>query len=145
MNFTANLATSGTDIDQIAMDFSASDQNDFTVDLSDYHGNVVLIDFTADWCVPCREKAETAEQFYQDYKDSGLIYILIVIDGDNKVWAQTYGLTFPVLDDNAQTIYSFYGRGSIPLPHVLYRNQVIRYKTTGWSKSEVEDVIKKYL
>ncbi len=145
LNFTADFAVYGTDVDHIAMGFSAQDQNDFIVDLSDYHGHVILMDFTADWCIPCREKAETAEQFYQQYKDRGFMYILIVIDGNNKVWAQTYGLTFPVLDDNLRSIYNFYGRTSIPLPHVLDRNQVIRYKTTGWSKSEVEELIKKYL
>ena len=103
------------------------------------------MDFTADWCTPCREKAETAEQFYQNYKDKGFMYILIVIEGNPAIWADTYGLTFPVLDDNNQSIYNIYRKAGIPLPHVLDRNCTIRYKKEGWNKSEVEEEINKYL
>ncbi len=145
LNFTASPAVYGTELNFIAVNFTALDQNRQTVSLSDFHGKVILIDFTADWCVPCREKAETAESFYQTYKDRGFMYILIVIEGSASTWASTYGLTFPVLDDNSRAIYNLYRKTSIPLPHVLDRNCTIRYKTEGWNKSEVEDVIKKYL
>lgn len=145
LNFTAQTALTGAEIDEIASNFTAKNQNNQDVSLYDFHGKVILMDFTADWCSACREKAEKAEQFYQKYKDSGLIYILIVIDGDPQIWADTYGLTFPVLDDNSQAIYNIYKRTSIPLPHVLDRNCTIRYKQEGWNESTVENIINKYL
>ena len=124
---------------------SAGNIGNQNISLYDYHSKVILMDFTADWCESCREKAETAEQFYQQYKDKEFMYILIVIDGDPAIWADTYGLTFPVLDDNNRIIYNIYSKTSIPLPHVLDRNSTIRYKKEGWNRSEVEEEIKKYL
>jgi len=144
LNFTTAAPTYGTEENTIAVNFTSTDQNGNNISLYDYQGQVILIDFTADWCGPCRQKAETAEQFYQQYKNRGFIYILIVIEGDPKVWADTYGLTFPVLDDNAQTIYNQYRKSDIPLPHVLDRNCTIRYKAVGFNKDEVEAVIQKY-
>jgi len=145
LNFSAQIAKAGSELGSIATNFSAKDQNNNNVSLYDYHGKVILMDFTADWCTSCREKAETAEQFYQSYKNRGFMYILIVIEGSASLWASTYGLTFPVLDDNSQAIYNIYRKGSIPLPHVLDHNCTIRYKKEGWNKAEVEDAIKKYL
>jgi len=145
LNFIANTAPTGSDVNDIATNFTAKDQNNQDASLYDYHGKVILMDFAADWCGPCREKAETAEQFYQNYKDKGFMYILIVIEGDPVIWADTYGLTFPVLDDNNRSIYNIYSKISIPLPHVLDRNCTIRYKEEGWNKSEVEEEINKYL
>ena len=147
LDAVASAATTGTSLNSIARDFTANDQNGTPVTLSTYHGQVVLLDFTADWCTVCREKAQTAEAFYQLYKDRGFMYILVVIEGSAAVWSQTYGLTFPVLDDNGHAIYDHYQMtpGSLPLPHVLDRNMTIRYKTEGWNKAEVEDLIKKLL
>lgn len=145
LNFTVSSATTGTEINDIAANFSGKDQSNRNVFLYDYHHQVILMDFAADWCDPCREKAETAEQFYQFYKDRGFIYILIVIEGDPKIWADTYGLTFPVLNDNSNFIYNQYKGTGIPFPHILDRNCTIRYKKAGWLKSEVEEVIRKYL
>jgi peroxiredoxin len=145
LNFSAAAASFGSGVGQIAANFAAKDQNGNTLNLYDYHGKVVLMDFTADWCVPCRAKAEHAEEFYQQYKDRGFIYILVLIDGDPAVWAHTYGLTFPIIDDRSQVIYNIFRQTSIPLPHVLDRNMTIRYKVEGWNQGEVEDWLKKLL
>ena len=144
-NFTASAASYGSEVGSIMANFTAKNQSGGTVNLSERFGDVVLIDFTADWCVPCREKAEKAEAFYQKYKNRGFTYILIVIEGSPASWASTYGLTFPVLDDNTQKIYNMYRKSSIPLPHILDRNFTIRYKVEGFNQAEVEDMLNKLL
>ncbi len=144
LNFSAQAATFGSEVGSVMADFMAKDQKGADISLYNHFGKVILVDFTADWCTDCRAKAETAEQFYQKYKDKGFMYFLIVIEGSAAVWSSQYGLTFPVLDDNSKAIYNIHKKSSIPLPHILDRNMTIRYKKEGWNKAEVEDLLAKY-
>jgi len=144
MNFSAQAVSFGSEVGSVMANFTAKDQRGAEVSLYSHFGKVILVDFTADWCTDCRAKAETAEQFYQKYKDKGFMYFLVVIEGSAVVWASQYGLTFPVLDDNSKAIYNIHKKSSIPLPHILDRNMTIRYKKEGWNKAEVEDLLTKY-
>ncbi len=146
LNFTAGAPSLGTTVDKIAADFVLKDQNGATVTLSQYHGKVVLLDFTADWCTVCRDHAQTADAYYRSVKDRGFMYILVVIEGSPANWASSYGLSFPVLDDNAQVVFAQYRTsGSLPLPHVLDRNMTIRYKAEAGNVEEYKALIQKLL
>lgn len=102
------ITPTGYDEGQVPYDFELKDQNCKTVTLYEWYGYVIIIDISEMWCPPCQEAAEDAEDFYQDFKDSGFIYISIICQDWNRMnatgcdideWVEMYGLTFPVLRD----------------------------------------------
>lgn len=59
----------------LAADFALTTFDEQTIRLSQFRGQVVVINFWASWCIPCREEAPFLEQTYRAYKDRGVIFI----------------------------------------------------------------------
>lgn len=137
--------TQGSNVGEKAINFTAKDQNNQDVSLYDYFGKVILFNLSADWCGPCREEATHLEALYNEYKSRGFQVITILISGSPSSWVQEYNLTFPVLDDNNETIWNIYGEGYVPLNIIVDRDGIIRYKETGYDESTIRSIIEKYL
>jgi peroxiredoxin len=135
----------GSKVGDKMADFTLVNQGGEPVSLSQFRGSVILLDFSADWCGPCRAEAARLEALFNEYRDRGLVILTLMIDGSPSAWAAQYGLTFPVLNDNAQAQWRIYGEGAVPLNMVLDRNLIIRYKESGFNESAIISMIKKYL
>jgi peroxiredoxin len=135
----------GLQVGDTAPDFTAKDQNNQDVSLYDYAGKVILFEFSADWCGPCRNEAPFLQVIYNEYKDRGFQVITLLISGSTAEWAQTYNLTFPVLDDSSKSIYYQYVENGVPHNIVVDGNFVIRYKGAGFHESEIRAIIEQYL
>ena len=141
----AQPASFGSKPEEIAADFSAKNQSGHYVTLYEHFGRVILIDFSADWCGPCRDEAGHLESLYQNNKDKGFQIIRILTGGSPAAWADDYNLTFPVLDDTSWKLCDIYGEDYVPLNIILDRNMTIRYKESGYEESSIANTIKKYL
>ncbi len=103
-----------------APDFSGQSPDGETIALSDLRGKVVLIDFWASWCGPCRRENPNVVKMYDKYKDKGFEILGVSLDSSKDRWIgaiEQDGLTWPHISDlkKWQSEYaSLYGVRSIP-------------------------------
>jgi thiol-disulfide isomerase/thioredoxin len=107
-----SLDGTGWGEDEVMPNWSSWDQFGETVELYQFYGMVVVIDFSAGWCGPCNSAAPGMEDIYQEYKDQGLMMLTVMIDDNsnngtissddfNADWADEHELSFPVLLDDS--------------------------------------------
>ena len=111
-----------------APDFTLADVSGTQVSLSDFKGQVVLLNFWATWCPPCKLEMPTLQQHYVDFKDQGLV-VVGVEAGEPKAEVQAFAaeqqLTFPILPDEKSAVTDQYRVLALPTTFVIDRQGVI--------------------
>ena len=123
-------------IDQptIPQDFTLPLLSGGNATLSAYRGKVVILNFWATWCPPCRTEMPSMEALYQRYKDQGLEILAVDLGEDiNTVrrFIQNNGYTFPILMDANSRIGGIYGIEAIPTSYILDRQGRIVGRVVG--------------
>lgn len=81
-------------------DFVLKDQHNVPVNMADYKGKVVIVNFWATWCGPCKVEIPDFVKLYSEYKDKGLVIVGISIDDSPeqlKAFMNEYKMNYPVL------------------------------------------------
>ena len=123
-----------------------------TVRLSGHQGKVILLNFWATWCPPCRAEMPSMERLYQAYRDRGLVILAISSDRMGRSVVEPYvqerGLTFPVLLDPGAEVFSQYGVRGLPTSYLLDRQGRVFSADVGardWSGTAAREAVERLL
>jgi thiol-disulfide isomerase/thioredoxin len=106
-----------------------------TMRLSEHLGEVVLINFWATWCGPCRQEMPLLDEIYVRYRRAGLVMLGVNIDEDAAEaaeMARTLGVSYPVLFDETKEVSKSYMVGAMPVTILIDREGVVRYVSEGY-------------
>ncbi|HJO58879.1 MAG TPA: TlpA disulfide reductase family protein, partial [Nitrospinaceae bacterium] len=116
--------------------------------LGKYRGQVVVLNFWATWCAPCRVEMPSFENLYRRYRSEGMTVLAITIDknADAKIksFVEEYGLSFPVLLDTKGEVERLYPSMTIPFTYVIDRDGRVVARVDGaknWESEETFEAI----
>lgn len=119
-----------------APDFTLPMLDGGTLALAQLRGSVVLVDFWASWCGPCREELPALEKLRAEYEPRGARFVAVNIDDEAAAAAgaaQTMGITMPVLLDTQKIAAQAFQPPTMPTSYVLDREGVVRFVHEGFT------------
>ena len=95
-----------------------------TLELASLRGKVVVLNFMASWCVPCKQEAPAIESIWRQYRSKGVVFVGVDSEdfsGDAKNFIRKYGITYPVVREEGRDLYGPYGVSGVPETRVIDR------------------------
>ena len=118
-----------------APDFTLRSMGGSNLRLQEQRGQVVLVNFWATWCGPCRQEIPHLNTLYDKYRASGFVLLGVNIDDNPKVAAELaakLGVKFPVLLDTDKAVSKLYDMSAMPATVVIDRDGKVRYIHRGY-------------
>ena len=105
------------------------------VSLAQFKGDVVMINFWASWCGPCRQEMPLLDSIYRKYKDMGFELIGVNVEPDSKAanaWLKATPVTYPVLYDPQSKVSELYQVQAMPTTVIIDRTGTVRFLHRGY-------------
>ena len=128
---------------QTAPDFTLKSAGGTNTRLHEQRGKVVLVNFWATWCGPCRKEMPKLEAIYQQYRGSGFTLLGVNIDndpGNAMKMVRKLKVTFPILFDTDKKVSELYKVSAMPFTIIIDRDGKVRHVHKGY----VSGVERKY-
>jgi thiol-disulfide isomerase/thioredoxin len=136
-----------------APDFTLKDMDEKAHSLSAYRGKVIMLNFWATWCPPCRREIPSMESIYQDLGKSGFVVLAVnEFETPDHVFAYTGQLsvfpTFPILFDHDSKVSQAYGVKGLPTTVLIDKRGRTVYRAVGgrdFDHPEVRKIVRALL
>ncbi|MDH5573024.1 MAG: TlpA family protein disulfide reductase [Gammaproteobacteria bacterium] len=133
--FCSLMPVYGLEMNKSADNFTLKSRSGKNIKLSEYQGQVVLINFWASWCGPCRAEMPVLEELYKRYQSKGFVVLGVNVD-DNQTKAQDLlkkiPVSFPVLFDTDKNLTEKYQVDAMPSTFMVDRDGVLRAVHKGY-------------
>ena len=118
-----------------APDFTLKNVGGSNLRLSEFRGEVVMINFWASWCAPCRQEMPLLDELYTQYQPMGFTILGVNVEEDSTKARQllkNIPVNFPVLFDNSSDVSKLYNVVAMPSTVLVDRDGNIRYLHQGY-------------
>ena len=118
-----------------APDFTLKSRSGENVKLSEMRGDVVMINFWASWCGPCRQEMPLLEEMYKKYSDLGFVLLGVNVEEDSSKAGELLReipVSFPILYDNTNKVTKLYKVVAMPSTVMVGRDGNMRYLHRGY-------------
>ena len=136
------LGASGS---QKAPDFKLAARGGSQINLSQYKGQVVMINFWATWCGPCRQEMPLLETIYKKYNKMGFVLLGVNVEPDSKAaedWlAKQPPVTFPILFDTESKVTELYNVNSMPSTVIVDKQGNVRLLHRGYKAGDENEYL----
>ena len=131
--------------------FTLPDLERGKVSLKDFRGKLLILNFWASWCVPCREEMPAMERLYQKYRDQGFVILGVNLKDDKKsaiAFVKELKITFPIAFDPAGEVGLLYGAWGLPATYLIDTKGIALARAWGpadWFSPRARELIEALL
>lgn len=126
----------------LAPNFTLKSASGKNMKLSEFRGQVVMINFWASWCAPCRQEMPLLEDMYKKYKGLGFTILGVNVEEDTskaKRLLKNIRVSFPILFDNKNKVSKLYKVAAMPTTVIVDRDGNMRYLHKGYKPGYEKD------
>jgi thiol-disulfide isomerase/thioredoxin len=142
VGFCASGVAVADDVSGEAPNFTLTDAAGKPFSLDELKGQVVMINFWASWCGPCREEMPLLEAIFQKYEPLGFTLLGVNVEenpSDGQAWLADRPVSFPVLYDPANGVSKLYDVVAMPSTVLIDRQGNVRYLHHGYKPGYEND------
>jgi thiol-disulfide isomerase/thioredoxin len=114
------------------------------VSLAQYKGDVVMINFWASWCGPCREEMPLLESIYKKYNRMGFVLLGVNVEPNAQAandWLKATPVSFPILYDKDSKVSKLYDVAGMPSTVIIDRNGNLRLLHRGYKAGDENEYL----
>lgn len=131
---------------QRAPKLSMVDLSGKKLDLASLRGKVVVVDFWASWCGPCKVEMPVLERLYKQYGSKGLVVIGVSVDREREnitEFLKKMKVSFPIVHDKDHAVSGRFEPPKMPSSYIIDRKGIVRYVHAGFHKDKDEPALER--